>query len=83
MFAEACRKVSTSTFPVTDDEKLMLYALYKIATVGEPPKKKDTSIDPVYHAKYNAWYEFSQTVTTKAHAESLYVSLVDKLSSRK
>tara|TARA_B110000008_G_scaffold269584_1_gene298985 strand:+ start:1049 stop:1309 length:261 start_codon:yes stop_codon:yes gene_type:complete len=65
--------------PTTDDEKLMIYALYKMATVGQPPDTKQ--INPLNLKeikKYEAWKEFSDS----KNPEKLYVKLVEKLAAK-
>ena len=78
-FQHACTFVSNNKyFNVTDDEKLMLYALYKLATVGAPPMKEIHSFKIKESLKYDAWKNFAANYKDENHKE-LYVTLVDKL----
>lgn len=82
-FELACKLVKRGSFPVDDDEKLIIYALYKLATTGHPPEDAQESlIAPVQAAKLRAWREFAEQVASKNDAALKYVQLVEKLSVR-
>jgi acyl-CoA-binding protein len=82
-FHAACEQVRAGTFAVSDDEKLMLYALFKIARgEGTPPAPRPSVCTPVARAKWDAWTEFSQAYSG-SQALELYVQLVGKLASRR
>ena len=63
----------------SNEEKLMLYGLYKVATVGQPPPASPGA-DPVSTAKWNAWKQFADMSEQKAR--SSYASLCHVLSRR-
>ena len=79
-FEEAVVFVSTNKkFEVSDEERLMIYAFFKMATVGQPPEKREcSSLDVKGNMKYNAWKEFSLNYDC-GDAKALYVTLVNKL----
>lgn len=79
-FEEAVNFVSTNkNFDVSDEERLMIYAFFKMATVGLPTDKCEcSSLDVKGNMKYNAWKEFSSNYDC-GDAKVLYVTLVNKL----
>lgn len=80
-FVEAVKYVrdSPSTQAVTDDTKLMFYAYYKQATVGDINIEKPRLIWVKQRAKWNAWN--SVKGMSKESAKSNYVSLLHVSSS--
>ena len=80
-FHAACDQVRAGSFAVTNDEKLMLYALYKIAGGETMPTGTRPILDPVARAKWDAWAEFGQ-VYSSMQARQLYPQLVSKLAVR-
>mgnify|MGYP002876218992 CR=1 FL=1 len=78
-FDAACERVRSGTFPVTNDQKLMLYALFKIAGGARAPGGA-RPLHPVARAKWDAWTEFGQSYSA-TQALQLYVQLVDTLSA--
>lgn len=81
-FKEACRRVKDGAFAATNEQKLMLYALYKIATTAatQPAHGKPGTLDCVGRAKWDAWNEFGRSYDAST-APGLYVKLVDALSA--
>ena len=78
-FDSACEYVKTGSFIATNDEKLMLYALYKMCTVGRCQKEAHAiMMSPVDRAKQKAWLNFSNAIPL-AEAPSRYISLVNEL----
>jgi diazepam-binding inhibitor (GABA receptor modulating acyl-CoA-binding protein) len=78
-FAEASEFISINKhMAIKDDEKLMLYALYKMSTVGKPPVKEFGMFEMKEKMKYNAWVEFSSNYKCE-HAEELYITFANKL----
>ena len=79
-FEEAVHFVSTNkNFDVTDEERLMIYAFFKMATVGQPPEAcKCSKLDIKNTMKYNAWKEFASNYDCR-DAQGLYVTLVNQL----
>ena len=78
-FEEASKFISLNKqMAIKDDEKLMLYALYKMAIVGKPPVKEFGMFETKEKLKYNAWLEFSNAYQCE-HAEELYISFANKL----
>ena len=61
--------------PLTNDEKLVLYALYKQATEGaldaERTRRPNGVLDPRGAAKYDAWCELGQL--TREAAREAYI----------
>ena len=83
LFESARERVQVGTFSVNDDERLMLYALFKMATTGRstPPTARPSVLDPVGRAKWDAWTDFGGSYRT-ADAKKLYSALVLRLSER-
>tara|TARA_B110000046_G_C12710315_1_gene280312 strand:+ start:112 stop:369 length:258 start_codon:yes stop_codon:yes gene_type:complete len=80
-FEEAAHAVRTGTFATSTEEQLMLYALYKIATVGRTPQSSRNAFDPLQTAKWDAWTAFG-TQYTEQEATTVYPVLVGKLRDR-
>ena len=80
-FEVAQEAVRCGTFETSNEEKLMLYALYKIGTVGKAPQKPLTTLNPIEAAKRNAWVNFS-TEYSKDEARAVYIALVEKFQAR-
>ncbi|MCB1053408.1 MAG: acyl-CoA-binding protein [Acidobacteria bacterium] len=57
---------------------LLLYALYKQATVGDVEGPEPTPFDFVGKAKYDAWAKLEGTAS--ADARQRYIDLVEKLA---
>lgn len=70
-FAAACAAVRTGSFGVDDDTKLRLYALYKIATVGAPPRACNKK-EFLSRAKLSAWRDLYDTVSRAEDAKAMY-----------
>lgn len=69
-------------FEVTDEQKLMLYALYKIVTVSQKPivqRPLENSIDAI---KWDAWNEFDKEFDCES-ALILYPRFVVRLMRSK
>ena len=82
-FDVACEQVRAGSFSVSDDERLMLYALFKIAGGASAPSgARPSSFDPVARAKWDAWTEFGKTYST-AQALQLYPQFVGRLAARR
>ncbi len=77
-FDEAVHIVRNGDFVATDDEKLMLYALYKIITVSPLPTFARPILDPIAISKWDAWAEFGKQYNQDS-ARSLYPQLVNNL----
>jgi diazepam-binding inhibitor (GABA receptor modulating acyl-CoA-binding protein) len=60
-------------------EKLLLYGLYKQATVGEPPEAENPAppFDVTAHEKWKAWASFR--ALSQEQAEAQYVDEVNRL----
>ena len=78
-FEEASKFITMNKeMAIKDDEKLMLYALYKMATVGKPPVKEFGMFETKEKMKYNAWLEFSSSYKCE-NAKELYITFANKL----
>jgi acyl-CoA-binding protein len=81
-FAEASTFISTNKhMTIKDDEKLMLYALYKMSVAGLPEKKIISLIDIKEQVKYKAWTEFSEAYSCE-DAPKMYVALANQLYTK-
>jgi len=82
-FENAVHFVTTNkSFHVDDEERLMIYAFYKLATVGKAPNNCPChSWDVKGTMKYNAWKEFSLNYECE-QAKELYVKLVNTLMNK-
>tara|TARA_B100000945_G_scaffold320964_1_gene333005 strand:- start:1524 stop:1799 length:276 start_codon:yes stop_codon:yes gene_type:complete len=79
-FAEACHYVSSrKDLQTDDDEKLMIYALFKIATIGKPLEKNNSMFNLTEQLKYSAWTQFYENYKDKEQCKKLYVDLINKL----
>ena len=81
-FEKAVNVVNSKSFSADNEEKLMLYALYKIVTVGQKPTKARNNANPIESAKWDAWNDFGSHYARET-AITLYPSLVNKLENRK
>ena len=81
-FERACKTVRSGNFAATDEQRLMLYALYKIASTGlqHPVDEEPSYFDGVGRAKWSAWRDFGATYN-QAQARNLYARLVLKLAA--
>jgi len=62
-----------------DDDKLVLYGLYKQATVGDINTKKPGMFDPKGRYKWNAWNDVKGK--SKDDAMTEYIASVKKLQA--
>jgi acyl-CoA-binding protein len=63
---------------ITQKDRLLLYGLYKVATVGDPPlNPKSSRYVDIY--KHNAWEEAANTCISRDHAKSEYVHTLNTL----
>ena len=59
LFQQATETTSRELFNLAHGDKLLLYGLYKQATVGDVRKDQEPSkFDVIGHAKYEAWLKF-------------------------
>lgn len=63
---------------VSNDERLTLYALYKIVTVGQHPVQPRPAFGGARRAMWDAWEK--ESGTTKAQARDRYVARVAHLT---
>lgn len=80
-FDAAQEAVRCGTFETSNDENLMLYALYKIGTTGKAPQTPFTTLNPIEAAKRKAWVNFSEEYS-KHEAQAVYAALVKKFQTR-
>jgi len=59
---------------ISTENQLLLYGLFKTATVGKCPEDPPSVIDLTATAKYNAWQKFSHMSTSKSMQQ--YITLV-------
>ena len=79
--AEMVRKMWTQHAKhISDDDKLSLYACYKIATVGPCPTQPRPSI--LQHAERLKWDAWKNTELTSDEAKLKYLSLVAFLETK-
>lgn len=78
-FASALERAKTCSFE--DDQKLVLYGLFKQATVGEINIESPPQSDMVNYAKWNAWRGFAGFPQNSAMAS--YVYLVESWENEK
>jgi acyl-CoA-binding protein/regulator of sirC expression with transglutaminase-like and TPR domain len=76
-FARAVKRVGESKAPISVDEKLRIYALFKQASQGKCTLAQPSLINVTERAKWNAWHELGDMPKEKARA--LYVELADSL----
>ena len=77
-FEEACDFVSSSAPPsgvsITESEKVIMYALYKIGTSG--PVVTGNDANPFKRKYRNAWRQMGQTISQE-DARSKYIQIVN------
>ena len=76
LFEKSVKRVFDLEY-VSDENKLLLYGLYKQATVGNNKTTQPSMLDFKGKAKWNAWKK--QLGKGKSRAKSEYVVLVDQL----
>ncbi len=76
-FAEARKQVNNLSARPTNEELLLLYALYKQATAGDVQGERPGGFDFKGAAKYDAWA--AQKGKTAEQAMQEYIALVEKL----
>ncbi|XP_055535806.1 acyl-CoA-binding protein homolog [Wyeomyia smithii] len=79
-FNEAAEKVKTFTKRPSDQELLVLYALFKQATVGDNTTDKPGMLDLKGKAKWQAWLDKKGTPQDTAKEE--YIKLVEELTAK-
>jgi len=80
LFENSAKRVFQLEF-VSDENKLLLYGLYKQATLGNNKTTQPSMLDFKGKAKWNAWKK--QSGKGKSRAKSEYVALVNKLFDQK
>ncbi|KAK3842676.1 MAG: diazepam binding inhibitor-like protein [Linnemannia gamsii] len=78
-FDAAAIKVKTLTVSPSNDDLLMLYALFKQATVGDNDTVRPGTFDFKGKAKWDAWTE--KKGVAKEEAEKQYIALVASLTA--
>ena len=77
-FEEVCEKVKNApkggVNPMSDQEKLEMYATFKVATVGKVNTSRPGMMDFTGKAKWDAWksWEDKSVEDCKAHYVALY-----------
>ncbi|MGC3946123.1 MAG: acyl-CoA-binding protein [Chryseolinea sp.] len=79
-FEEAAARTKEFTKRPSNEELLLLYALYKQATEGDVAGDRPGGFDFKAIAKYDAWAELKGKSKEAAIVE--YVGLVDRLSTQ-
>jgi diazepam-binding inhibitor (GABA receptor modulator, acyl-CoA-binding protein) len=77
-FEDAQSRVKQLSKAPSTDELLVLYALYKQATVGDVSGSRPGMLDMKGRAKFDAWTKTRGT--SKDEAMTKYVALVDRLT---
>lgn len=78
-FEAAAALVKTFTKSPSNDEKLVLYSLYKQATVGDNTTAAPGMFDMTGKAKWNAWN--TKKGMSSEDAMKAYIAEVEKLKS--
>lgn len=79
-FELASEYVKKSTFKVSNEDKLLLYAYYKQANSGNCDTNRPSALDPVARAKWDWWNKLKGMDTQTAKLS--YIKLVEKLSGK-
>lgn len=79
-FELACAAIKRLKAPVSDQEKLVLYSLYKQATLGDCDIPTPPSTDIKAIAKWEAWIKHKGM--SKMDAMRLYVVKVEELKAK-
>lgn len=80
LFENATKRVFELDF-LSDENKLLLYGLYKQATIGNNKTTQPTMLDFKGKAKWDAWKKHSGKGHSRAKTE--YVALVNQLFDQK
>lgn len=66
---------------IDQDTQLLLYGLYKVATLGAPPAKP-LKFGVKEYCKHQAWVDASLTCLTQDHAKQEYVIALKKITEK-
>ncbi|KAH9551814.1 hypothetical protein CY35_09G033000 [Sphagnum magellanicum] len=77
-FDQAAKDALTLPESTTNEDKLILYGLFKVATVGKPETSRPGIFDPKGRAKWDAW----KKVEDKSQDEARQEYIVKALSCR-
>ncbi len=58
LFENTAKYIGETSTPISDENKLIVYGLYKQATVGDCNTSKPSMLDFVGKAKWNSWYSY-------------------------
>lgn len=75
-FLKAAEAIKQTKNPLSNDELLQLYALYKQGTEGKNTRAKPGMFDMKGKAKWNAWTDLKDM--SKEEAQKQYVELCKK-----
>ncbi|XP_041057451.1 acyl-CoA-binding protein [Carcharodon carcharias] len=79
-FEKAAEEVKQLKLKPSDDEMLLIYSLYKQATVGDVNTDRPGMFDLKGKAKWDAWNE--RKGTSKEEAMKMYISKVQELKDK-
>ncbi|KAM9302466.1 acyl-CoA-binding protein [Gastrophryne carolinensis] len=79
-FDKAAEEVKKLSKPPTDQEMLLIYALYKQATVGNINTARPGMLDLKGKAKWDAWKE--KEGLSQEEARTQYIALVEELKGK-
>lgn len=77
-FDAAAKTALTLPAATSNDDKLILYGLYKVATVGKPDSGRPGIFDPKGRAKWDAWKKVEDK--SKDEAKQDYILKVQQLA---
>lgn len=77
-FDEVAIQIAQTPFAVSNEIKLELYGLYKVATASSLPKKP-TVFQPRERAKWGAWERAHQSCVNSEDAKRQYIALAQSL----
>ncbi|CAK9237306.1 unnamed protein product [Sphagnum troendelagicum] len=76
-FDQAAKDALTLPESTTNEDKLILYGLFKVATVGKPETSRPGIFDPKGRAKWDAWKKVEDKSKDEAMQE--YIVKVTQL----
>jgi diazepam-binding inhibitor (GABA receptor modulating acyl-CoA-binding protein) len=76
-FDQAAKDALTLPESTTNEDKLILYGLFKVATVGKPETSRPGIFDPKGRAKWDAWKKVEDKSQDEARQE--YIVKVTQL----
>jgi len=73
-FKDCCDFMYSQMNNLTDDQKLVMYALFKQASVGDAPVESPSKMQLLNYAKWDAWNKVRGVESTDAKNEYMKIA---------